>query len=253
MSIAGRLKERAEDVALTFLLFHPVASLVIIIGLVVLALWLIAKLIPYLFMAAALVVVGLALWYIVSSGLLFAVLRELREHRERYIPLAALLFVGGLAIPYVMQPVVYADFRINFSYNLTSSEGLFGFVVTVIDLNSIDYSILSTGASSGVPVFHVVKASPDYRTEAGDKGYWLCFRSDDETAPTVCWPVRGTDVLSALVGGTHREESFIVYGYPVRTEGYLFLELYRDGQLVWRGYERYVVSVPGVELNVTAR
>lgn len=246
-----RLREAAQSAAervtyatVAFGLSNPVAFAAIVVGAVVLLVvgaWLfVSSTWKYLMYAAALYLV----YWVVSQGVLSAAVEELRSNPRRYIWLGILLVAVGVAVPYMVEPQTYVDGQLTLYYELTSGSGIFGFVTTTVDVNSLQAEFSVVRSYEGAPLVHPVKTVPDASSEPGD-GWWVCLQevTPYERYSQYCWQIPGVSILTRAVASGVHKQGYFIKSLPIHArEGAFVVTVYSDRTPVWQRSIAYVVG-----------
>lgn len=181
---------------------------------------------------------------LLSSGALMQAVQHMRSEPRRYVWLGVLLIGAGLAFPYVVEPQPYANVQVQLAYKLTSGSGWLGFVVAVLDVNSIQVDVSVVDAYGGVPGLHPAKGVPEFRNSPGS-GWWVCLSEVAQGVPRerYCWEIPGVNVFVRAVSGDWQRQGYYVEGVPLHSDrGFFEVTVYSDRVAVWSKKFPYVVE-----------
>lgn len=254
----GDVKDRAASVArgvtyrtVQFGLEHPVAFALVLIGilvaLVLFGLTLLTGFWKYLVWAA----IAYVVYRLVATGVVQSAIEQMRENPRQYVWMGFAFLAVGIAFPYFVQPQTYVDAQITLSYKLTSAEGWLGFVVAMIDANSLDASVSVVRAYEGAPLVHPTQGVPSFSSEPGD-GWWVCVREATayEKYPEYCWEIPGVNIFVRAVSGDVQSQGYFLKSLPLHSDtGYFVVTVYRDRMPIWTKNIKYVVGSEAMSLS----
>lgn len=186
--------------------------------------------------------VGFAIYYGWVTGAFDALIADMRTYPQKYLPLVLGLAAFGIAFPYVVGEMVYADMVVTLKYRVVApAEGgwmgqIFG---AAIDRNSIEANLSVVSSFYGVPVLHRPQFDPEVADRVG-VGYYLVVEIPDLRRRYI-FPIRNVSWFSRLEGGV--VERFFLYSVPLPDEPKFVINLYvyENGVPIWS--ERVLAQV----------